>query len=76
MPLYEYSCGTCERPFEMLVSTPALADAVVCRFCGGSNVRRLISAFAARSSGESYAEAAPTAPRAGGCCGGACGCGH
>jgi putative FmdB family regulatory protein len=73
MPLYEYTCADCERPFELLVASPALADAVTCRYCGSRSVRRLISAFASRSSRE---PATAVAPRAGGCCGGSCGCGH
>lgn len=76
MPLYEYKCSDCERPFELLVASPALADTVVCRYCGSDSVRRLISSFAARSAGgESFAA---TAPRSGGGCacgGGGCGCG-
>lgn len=77
MPLYEYKCGECERPFELLVASPALADAVVCRHCGSDSVRRLVSSFAAHSSGGESAFAAP-APRSGGGCacgGGGCGCG-
>src|SRR5207249_11655928 len=52
MPLYEYKCADCERPFELLVASPALADSVACRYCGSRFVRRLISAFASRSSRE------------------------
>jgi putative FmdB family regulatory protein len=73
MPLYEYKCADCERPFELLVASPALADSVACRHCGSRSVRRLVSAFASRSSSEPVTTAAP---RAGGCCGGSCGCGH
>jgi putative FmdB family regulatory protein len=77
MPLYEYKCADCERPFELLVASPALADAVVCRYCGSDSVRRLISTFAAHAGGDTYAPVA-AAPRAGGGCacgGGGCGCG-
>jgi putative FmdB family regulatory protein len=75
MPLYEYKCADCERPFELLVSSPALADSVVCRYCGSDSVRRLVSSFASRSSGDAMAAAAM--PRGGGCAcsGGGCGCG-
>ncbi len=78
MPLYEYNCSACERPFELLVSSAALADSVVCRYCGSEDVRRLISTFAAHSSSGGESFAAP-APRSGGGCacgGGGCGCGH
>ncbi len=78
MPFYEYKCADCDKPFEMLVASPALADSVVCRYCGSESVRRLVSSFAARSSGPGALEsiAGASAPRAGGCCGGGCGCGH
>ena len=77
MPLYEYRCGACERPFELLVASPALADSVVCRHCGSDSVRRLVSSFASHSGGES-APMQSMAPRGGGCAcgGGGCGCGH
>lgn len=76
MPLYEYKCGSCEQPFELLVASPALADSVVCRYCGSDSVRRLISSFAAHSSGGDSAPMQSMVPRGGGCCGGSCGCGH
>jgi len=78
MPLYEYKCADCDKPFEMLVASPSLADSVVCRYCGSESVRRLVSSFAARVGGESRVESlAAAAPRGGGCaCGGSCGCGH
>ena len=79
MPMYEYKCADCEKPFELLVSSPALADSVVCRYCGSQSVRRLISTFASRTSGGSdmLASMASSAPRGGGCAcgGGGCGCG-
>lgn len=77
MPFYEYKCADCERPFELLVQSPALADAVVCRYCGSESVRRLVSSFASPSSGSAFAAAGAT-PRGGGCAcgGGGCGCGH
>ncbi len=78
MPLYEYKCADCDKPFEMLVASPALADSVVCRYCGSESVRRLVSSFASRSSGPSALESmAGAVPRSGGgCCGGGSGCGH
>jgi len=82
MPLYEYTCGDCDRPFELLVSSPALADTVVCRHCGSASVRRLVSSFAAHSKGESALSSAlagrSSGGGGGGCCGGGggCACGH
>lgn len=76
MPLYEYKCTDCDRPFELLVASPALADSVVCRYCGSDSVRRLISSFASHSSGgDSFAAAAPRSGGGCACGGGGCGCG-
>lgn len=79
MPLYEYTCSACDRPFELLVSSPALADSVACRHCGSVEVRRLISSFASRTSGPSTLDsmAAASRPSGGGCAcgGGGCACG-
>lgn len=79
MPLYEYKCADCAKPFEMLVSSPALADSVVCRYCGSDSVRRLVSSFAAHATGGNAAimENLSSRPAGGGGCacgGGGCGC--
>ncbi len=79
MPLYEYKCTDCGRPFELLVGSPSLADSVVCRHCGSGSVRRLVSTFAARSGSDSSIAAMERITAkggGGGCCGGSCGCGH
>lgn len=44
MPLYEYECQNCRKRFEALVRLGRESE-VVCAFCGGSNVRKLLSAF-------------------------------
>jgi len=47
MPLYEYLCPDCGKSFEIIVSS---ADAQPeCRFCGGSNLKRMLPAPAAYS---------------------------
>jgi putative FmdB family regulatory protein len=66
VPLYEYRCAECEHQFESLVAA-GRADQASCPVCGASQVRRLLSVFAAPRGGDGAA--APT----GGCCGGACG---
>ncbi len=75
MPLYEYKCADCDRPFELLVASPALADAVVCRYCGSDSVRRLISTFASHFSSDTFAMSAPKSGGGCACGGGGCGCG-
>lgn len=71
MLTYEYTCDRCESTFELrrpaaLASAPAVCAA-------GHEARRVFSVFATIGRGPSDA-AAPSA--GGGCCGGACGCGH
>jgi putative FmdB family regulatory protein len=67
MPIYEYVCMHCESHFEELVRMDE--DAESCPDCGGANVRRQFSVFAAHGTSET-----PTFGGAGGCCGGGCGC--
>jgi putative FmdB family regulatory protein len=42
MPIYEYACDDCQKKFEMFVG---IRDAPVqeCKYCGGKNIRKLIS---------------------------------
>lgn len=67
MPVYEYRCLTCDGVFEERRAIDA-ADPVQCPG-GHAEVKRLLSRFAVGRGGAT--EPAP----AGGCCGGACGCG-
>ena len=80
MPVYEYTCADCARPFDLYVPHRTLSDAVACRHCGGTNVRRMVSTFAMVGAGATDAaggdalEAAPSygGCGSGGCCGGSC----
>jgi putative FmdB family regulatory protein len=77
MPLYEYYCSDCRDKFELLLVSHQHADDVVCQYCQGENVRRLISLVSAkRGSGEDSFASKPSmgSSGGGGCCGGACGC--
>ncbi|MGB2952560.1 MAG: zinc ribbon domain-containing protein [Gaiellaceae bacterium] len=67
MPIYEYVCMECESPFEELVRNGVDPD---CPDCGGSNVRKQLSVFAAHGT----AEQPSFGGGSGGCCGGSCGC--
>lgn len=71
MPIYEYVCMECESHFEELVRN---GEAVSCPDCSAVKVRRQLSVFAAHGS-KAQPSFGQTAA-AGGCCGGACGCGH
>ena len=66
MPLYEYRCSDCGERFEQFVVD---STEVVCRGCGGSQVRKLLSVFAV--GGERSKSAAAAERVAGGC--GSCG---
>ena len=68
MPIYEYRCENCDKPFEKIVR--AFREEVACPACGSASVERLLSTFA-MSGGSSV-----PASSGGGCCGrGGCGCG-
>jgi putative FmdB family regulatory protein len=76
MPVYEYQCTTCDHRFEELVS-PSGHTVVACPQCTSTDLTKLLSTFArTRVGGDAPAPAAMPAPRAGGCCGGGCGCRH
>ena len=69
MPIYEYVCMQCESHFEELVRN---GEEPPCPDCGGPNVRRQLSVFAAHG-----VEQQPSfGGGGGGCCGGSCGCSH
>ncbi len=76
MPLYEYVCTDCEHRFEELVSSSG-GTVVACPHCASTTVDKLLSRFQrTRVGGDMPVTAAAPAPRrAGGCCGGGCGCG-
>lgn len=78
MPLYEYECASCAGRFEVLVRSTASDTRPACPDCGSPRVQRALS-LVARRGRASDAVLTPLPVRAGGgggCCGGACGCGH
>ncbi|MHB2022005.1 MAG: FmdB family zinc ribbon protein [Mycobacteriales bacterium] len=68
MASYDYRCRSCELVFTVRRSMSEPASAVRCP-AGHDDVSRVWAAVAVTG----RAPSAPT-PRAGGCCGGACGC--
>ncbi|MBI4233998.1 MAG: zinc ribbon domain-containing protein [Chloroflexi bacterium] len=78
MPLYEYVCTGCRARFERLRPMSQVQEAATCFDCG-AKAQRIVSVFAAFSSGAS-GEAQPIAGAGGGCAGcagGSCAaCGH
>lgn len=63
MPLYEYRCFRCEKPFEKYSRT--FSDQPDCPSCGAHEVTRLLSTFAVSTGGSSRGESA--ASLRGGC---------
>jgi putative FmdB family regulatory protein len=53
MPLYEYRCSHCDKPFEKYART--FNDPAECPVCGTAEVTRLLSTFAVSSGGHSAA---------------------
>ena len=58
MPLYEYRCSACHRPFELLQTVGATASDAVCPECGAHDPQRQHSTFAVASSGPGAAATA------------------
>ena len=69
MPIYEYRCGGCGKPFERYVASTT--GTAACPACGSGNVKRTLSLFAVKSDGGAVASSMPAG---GGCCGGGCSC--
>jgi putative FmdB family regulatory protein len=51
MPIFEYKCRDCRTKFERLVRAGNGAAKVKCPKCQGARTDKLLSTFAARSSG-------------------------
>ena len=53
MPIFEFVCSQCGKPFEELVRSSAAVSEVACPACGSQQVKKQISVFASRLSGGS-----------------------
>ena len=53
MPIYEFVCADCGRPFEKLVMSSSKIAEVSCPTCESQNVTKKISTFASKLSGGS-----------------------
>lgn len=61
MPIFEFVCADCGRPFEELVLNSSKIAEVTCPSCLSQNITRKISAFASRfSGGGSYSFSNPS----------------
>jgi putative FmdB family regulatory protein len=80
MPMYEYGCLACDSRFDRLRRMDQDDSGVTCPRCGGAQVQRQMSVFAAHSRGGSASMSEASAPVSsgggggcgGGCCGGGC----
>ena len=53
MPIYEYRCNQCHREFSSLFLNRKESGKVRCKFCKGSKLTRLLSAFRVHQTEES-----------------------
>lgn len=56
MPIYEYLCRSCRKRTSQLILSLANALPPVCRHCGGTELERVMSRFAAPKSEEARLE--------------------
>ena len=56
MPIFEYKCQDCSKRFEELILNSKQAEPD-CPECGGADVERLISTFAAKAGGDDASSA-------------------
>ena len=59
MPIYEYTCKSCHKPFEMLVRTMTGGEKITCPECGSSQTARALSVFAVGGEGSKSADEPP-----------------
>jgi putative FmdB family regulatory protein len=53
MPIYEFVCADCGKPFEQLVLSVSRINEITCPTCASQNVTKKISTFASKLSGGS-----------------------
>jgi len=53
MPIFEFVCAECGKPFEELVRSASAVSEVVCPACHSANVKKKISTFASKVAGGS-----------------------
>lgn len=53
MPIFEFVCEQCEKPFEELVRSFHSVEGVICPQCGSAKVKKKISTFASKIAGGS-----------------------
>lgn len=74
MPIFEYECANCRKPFEKLVRSGNTVAVVACPSCGSHRTKRKISSFAHTVKGGSSTPKSSSGSCSGNC-GGCKGCG-
>ena len=73
MPIYEYVCDDCKKPFEKLVMSQS--EKIVCPKCGGRHHKMQFSVIASPSKSSDGGSTMPSSGGGGSCCGpSGCGC--
>lgn len=54
MPIYEYSCRSCNRTFSLLQKIGGTGKDTTCSNCGSSEVKKLVSAFCCSTQDTGY----------------------
>jgi len=57
MILFEFFCEECKKNFEELVNSSK--DKIKCPYCGSYNVKKMLSPFKTKSSGDAISNCAP-----------------
>ena len=68
MPMYEFTCKSCEGRFEELIFNERDEKDLACPSCGSQKVERALSAFAISMKGGS-GQSLPSCPSTGAPCG-------
>lgn len=58
MPIYEYDCKQCRRPFEKLIRSIPSSEPILCPECGSAEIERTLSKVVVKS-GAAKAPAMP-----------------
>jgi putative FmdB family regulatory protein len=74
MPVFDYSCSECGKPYDIYHKVREVAEDVICPHCGSAKHKKLFSAATVSIGGSaSSSRSGPPCEMGGGCCGGACG---
>ncbi|HTY37518.1 MAG TPA: FmdB family zinc ribbon protein [Bacteroidota bacterium] len=75
MPVFDYTCSSCGKAYDVYHKTREVVEDVVCPSCGSKEHKKLFSTAMVSMGGTSAStsSSAPPCEMGGGCCGGACG---